>query len=356
MAETDLSGKVQTVLGVIDTESLGITLYHEHLLVDMTTFFFESNDPLGKEMAYQPVKLDNLHWIRANRINNLDNLKINDEQLIIKEASMFKQAGGNSIVEVSNIGMSRNPEGLARISRETGLNVIMGSGYYVGMSHPADMKTRSEEEITEEIVKDITEGVEGTEVRAGVIGEIGCSLPLNDGEKKVLRASGAAQYLTGAALIIHPCPDDTQTLNIIEILDKAGADLSRTIISHVDIMGFKNSTRSELLNAGCYIGYDCFGHLGFPHMMHEQLIELKGDLERVCEIMEVIEKGYLDRIMIAQDHCFKDCLTTYGGYGYAHILKNVLTLMHTKGITESQINTIMVENPKRFFQFVAPKK
>ena len=355
MKQAELIGKAQTVLGVIDADSLGVTLYHEHLLLDMAPWFVEPSEASERGLAHQPVTLENLHWVRVNRFSNVDNLQLTDEQVAIKEALLYKWAGGDTIVEVSSIGLSRDPLGLARIARATGLNLIMGSGYYIGASHPPELATKTEKEITEEIVRDIMVGVGDTGVRAGVIGEIGCSLPLEEGERKVLRASAAAQRRTGAATIVHPSPDDDLALEIIKILSDADADLSRTIISHVDLWGYSLTTRRKLMDAGCYIGYDNFGHLGYPHLLQGRLVELKGDLERVYDVIQLISEGYLNQILIAQDHCFKDCLTTYGGYGYAHMLRNVVRIMRIKGVTDEQIHTLLVDNPKRVFQFVPAK-
>ena len=131
MQTKELSGKVQTVLGLIEPEELGITLPHEHLLLDVSFYFVEPEIVRERELAYAPVSMENLSWIKFNRLSNLDDLKLEDEETAIDEALLFKEAGGKTIVELTNIGMGRNPNGLSHISKMTGLNIIMGSGYYV---------------------------------------------------------------------------------------------------------------------------------------------------------------------------------------------------------------------------------
>jgi phosphotriesterase-related protein len=155
-------------------------------------------------MAYHPVTLDILWWLRYHLFQNLDDMQLLDEQEAIDEILRFKYAGGSTIVEFSNIGLDRDPMALARISRVTGLNVIMGSGYYIAASHKPDMDAKTEEEITEEIVQDITEGVGTTKIRAGIIAEIGTSWPMTKNELKSLRAAARAQKITGAPLNVHP--------------------------------------------------------------------------------------------------------------------------------------------------------
>jgi len=266
MSQEELTGKAQTVLGIIGADSLGVTLPHEHLLVDLSCLFVEPTEASERGRVHQPVTLENLSWVSLYRCNNLDNLKLTDEQLAIKEALLYKWAGGDTIVELTPKGLASDPLGLARIVRATGLNVVMGSGYYVGRSHPPGLATKTEEEITEEIVRDIMVGVGDTGVRAGIIGEIGCSVPLEDSERKVLRASAAAQRHTGAALNIHPSFRGDLVLEIIKILGDTGANLSRTIISHCGHFAFNNdrTIHRKLADAGCYIEFDIFGYPILP--------------------------------------------------------------------------------------------
>lgn len=341
----EIAGKVQTVLGVVDAEDLGITLPHEHLLVNMTVYFSEPEEAGNKKLAHQPVSIENLSWLQHHPFGNPDNMRILDEELATEEAMLFKIEGGNTIVEVSNRGLSRDPLGLARISRATGLNIIMGSGYYIGQAQDPGFDNKTEDEITEEIITDIEVGVGQTGIRAGIIGEIGASWPLIDRESKSLRAAVRAQKHTGAAINIHQVGmADNASLEIIKTMDDWGADISRVAVSHTDLWMHPSSSRLELAKTGCYLEWDLFGHytggLG------------PCDRERIEQIIELINEGHLKQILIAQDHCLKTTLLRYGGHGYAHILRNIVPLMLMKGITREQINTILVENPKRLLQFV----
>ena len=231
----------------------------------------------------------------------------------------------------------------------------MGCGYYIGVSHPPKLVTKTESEIAGKIVRDVIMGVDNTGVRAGIIGEIGCTI-LDEGERKVLRAAAIAQRQTGAPLCIHPSPSDDLALEIIKILGDAGADLSRTIICHNDLWCYNLNTRRKLADAGCYIEHDTFGQLFSPFLIGDYLMEFPSDVQRINDIIQLIDDGYLSQILIAQDHCFKDSLTTYGGLGYAHILNNLLPIMRAKGVSDEQIYTLLVENPKRILQFVPAKR
>jgi phosphotriesterase-related protein len=351
MPKNNLAGKAQTVLGPVDPDKLGVTSSHEHILFDLSTYFMEPDAASEKGLARQPLSLANLAWVRVHRFSNLDNLRQPDKELAIKELLRFKYAGGSTLVEMSQNGLARDPQGLAYVARATGLNIIMGCGYYIGLSHPKDMDSRTEEAIAREIVQDILVGAGDTGIRAGIIGEIGCTAPLSENEKKVLRACALAQRRTGVPMDIHPPFSDEMTLEVVKILKAAGADLEHTVISHVEMFDFSLKTRLKLLEAGCYIAYDNFGNLGYPHPYLGRIVNITSDIVRINGIKELIEKGYQKKILVGHDICIKDSLIAYGGYGYAHLLNNATPLMRAMGMTDEQINALLVDNPKRFLTF-----
>ncbi len=152
MPNTPLAGQAQTVLGPIAGEAMGITLPHEHLLIDFEVMFKEPADGSQRGLARQPVSLANLGWVRQHFSSNLDNLQLLDEQVARDEALLFKHAGGQTFVDPTNRGLARDPLALARVARATGLNIIMGSGYYVAAAHPPDMAARTADDVAREIV------------------------------------------------------------------------------------------------------------------------------------------------------------------------------------------------------------
>jgi phosphotriesterase-related protein len=357
MVKSRLLGNVQTVLGPIEPEKLGITLTHEHFFVDTSVWFKEPADAAQKSLAHQPVSLENLGWVRYHPIDIIDNIRILDEQLLIKEAQRYKLAGGNSVVDVTNIGIGRAPSGLAQVSRATGLNIIMGAGYYVERARPAGMKL-TEGSIAEEIIRDVTVGVGDTGICSGIIGELGMSWPLSEGDKVMLRAGAAAQKETGAPMTIHPGYSSSSPFEAIEVLDKAGADISRVIMSHVDRTISDQDRRVRLAETGCYLEFDLFNWQGyFPQRMvlseeNPIKVDMPNDDGRINQIMSLINEGFLNQILISHDICEKHRFWHYGDSGYAHILQNVVPLMREKGMSEEQVHILLVENPKRMLTFV----
>jgi phosphotriesterase-related protein len=321
----------------------------------MSKQFMEPVAGSERHFAYQPVQLENLWWVRLHPINNLDNLRYTDEQLAIKEGARYKLAGGSTIVEVTTGGvLGRDPLGLMRVARATGLNIIMGAGYHIEALHPPELASMAEQAITNEIVRDIMVGVGDTGVRAGIIGEVGCSLPLKDGEKKVLRCCAAAQQRTGASIYIHPSADDEEVLNIVKILDNAGGDLGRIIIGHVDTSNFSGDTTRKILDMGCNVGFDSFGFEGFIRLPGESRVVELSDAKRIYDIKGLIDEGYLDKIFISHDVATKERLMSYGGTGYIHIIQNLVPIMKIKGISEHDIRALLVDNPKRILTFEKP--
>ena len=352
MSDFDLIGKAQTVLGTVPADELGISLTHEHLLVDLGSTFSPPDDATSYSFAYQPVTAENLWWVRYNYGGNKDNMELLDEETAIAEAARFKKSGGRTIVDATSVGIKRDPLGLARIARATGLNVIMGSGYYVHDYQPASIVEKSEAEIVEEIVSDITEGVGNTGIRSGVIGEVGCSWPLDENERKSLRAAARAQRLTGAPLLIHPGRNPQAPLEIMEIVRESGGDPTRTIMSHVDRTIFDNETLDKLAETGCFIEFDLFGSETTFYPFSP--IDMPNDGKRLDYFLHLRDEGRIGQVLMAQDICNKHRLTKYGGHGYAHILENVMPIMRRKGFLAEEIDQIMVGNPARALAFASP--
>ncbi len=353
MADTAIAGSIQTVLGPIAPERLGVTLTHEHLLVDLTVADSPAQSAGARNFYEKPVSIETLGRIRHYGVPNADNGRLFDVDTAIKEVDLYKQYGGDSLVDATSVGIARDPLGLARISRATGVNVVMGASYYVAAAHPADMDSRTEAQITQEILQDVTVGADGTDVKAGVIGEIGCSWPLHDNERKVLRASARAQRLTGAPLLIHPGRDETAPLGIIEVLGEAGADLDRTIMGHLDRTVFRRETLQSIAQAGCYMEWDLFGREE-SYYPANQNIDMPSDARRMDDIAWVVSEGYGPKVVVAHDICHKHRLETYGGHGYYYILDNIAPRMRKRGFTQEAVQDILTNNPRRILTFAEP--
>ena len=350
MSVQRLFGKIQTVLGFIDPDELGATLAHEHVLWD-ASFLFEGPGEMG--ISHEPVMIETLEWLKRNGVGSVDNLKLLDKDVAVDEVLRFKRAGGGALVDMGNNGLFRDPEGLAHVSRATDVHIVMGSGYYVGRSHPKELAKRSVEDLIKEMVRDITVGVDDTGIRAGVLGEIGCSHPLKDTEIKVLEAVAGAQRITGAPVNIHPGRSQSAPMEIIDLFRGFGGDISRIAMSHLSNRhGLDVDLTLELARTGCYIEYDSFGNFPNPIVLPEKTFFALSDWQRIECLQEFIDHGYLDRLLISHDIFNKTDLHRYGGFGYDYIHETVIPMMHMNGVSDEEVHAMLVENPKRFLQFV----
>jgi phosphotriesterase-related protein len=351
---TNLTGKAQTVLGPIPADRLGATSTHEHLLVDLSGLQPPPAEASRRATFYAPVTMELLGSINFGGQRCLDNSRLLDVETAIAETLLYKRAGGDTIVEATSIGIGRDPEGLRQIARATGLNIIMGASHYVGPAHPPDMAARSEDAIADAIVRDILEGVGHTGVRAGVIGEVGCSWPLTPNERKVLRASGRAQRRTGAPLLIHPGRNEGAPAEIVGVLREVDTDLSRTIIGHIERTLFERADMRKLAETGCVLEFDLFGR-EHSYYKHSPDIDMINDGVRLKLLAWLIAEGHGRQLVLAHDTAQKSHLARYGGPGYAHILQNIVPRMRARGFKEEDIQTMLVETPRRLLAFTPPR-
>lgn len=339
-----MQGKVMTVLGAIDPQDLGTTLTHEHLLIDLRVWSQEPRDEEKQALVHTPVDLSTLGAIRRDPLLNLDNCVLDDVALAIAELRQFKAAGGGSVVDCTNNGLNRAPLALKEISQATGVHVIMGSGYYIGRSHPQDLQTRPVEAVADEIVTDLTVGVGDTGIRAGLIGEIGTSYKIRASEKKVLQAAARAQRRTGAPISVHLLPWRKNGSEALDILESEGANVQQVILSHLSPTSDDVQYHTALARRGAYVEYDFFGMEFYVDTVGQYM---GSDYHTITAIKRLIDEGCLERLLLSHDTGMKIQLTRYGGWGYVHLLKNVVPMLQRRGFGEGEITTLLVENPRR---------
>ncbi len=340
--------RIQTVKGPLAPGLLGPTMTHEHLLWDQLCWWKGDPEELSlREFVHQPVSMENLGQIYYHAHLHLDNIRQYSVELAASEAMYLKKAGGSALVDTTSQGLGRDPRALLAISEVTGLHIVMGSGYYIGSSQPAEMRAWPEERIAEQIVREFADGVKDTGIRPGIIGEIGIADLANPQEVKGLRAAAQAQRATGAPLYIHPPIWETRGLQILDIVEAAGADPARTVLCHCDPTLDNPDYHERIARRGAYIEYDQFG----IEFVATEGFFLPRDIERIRAIREQIQRGNLTQVLVSQDVSFKTCLVKYGGWGYGHILRDLLPFMKREGITEPDLQTILIENPRRLLAF-----
>ncbi len=352
-----MTSKVRTVVGDVDASTLGVTMTHEHCVVDLRSWFVEPADAAERDLD-RPIEMSMLGELRRRQMSTTRaNLVLSDEHVAIHELGHYLKLGGGAIVDASCVGIGRNPEALVRISQATGLKIVMGTGFYVEGAHPDFVKQASIDDLAEMMIKDIEVGVGDTAIRCGVIGEVGVSgiekgagthktVAITDDEEKSLRASARAALATGVAVSVHLDVRPPRGASItLDILQDEGLPPERTIIGHLDQVQDLDYTMG-VAERGAFVQYDAWGREYYREEWGYGIV-MGQDIWRADYVRELVDAGYGDKILFAQDVCFKSDLRTYGGYGYGHILKSVVPLLEAKGVSREAVQSILVDNPSR---------
>ena len=341
------SGKVMTVAGPIAASALGVTLMHEHILNDCRCWWHAPRSPERQYLADSFVCIEILGELRQDPFVNKHNITLDDEPLAIVELRDFVAAGGNTVVEPTCQGIGRAPAALRRISEASGLNIVMGAGYYLAGSHPAKVAAMSVDQIADEIVREATVGADGTDVRIGLIGEIGVSSDFTAEEEKSLRGAARAQARTGLPLMVHLPGWFRLGHNVLDIVEQEGAALRHTVLCHMNPSHDDLAYQGELAARGAFIEYDM---IGMDFFYADQQVQCPSDEEAARAIVRLIDRGHLDRILLSHDVFLKMMLTRYGGNGYAYILRHFLPRLRRHGVDEASLGILMRDNPRSVFQ------
>ncbi len=340
------SGKVMTVLGPIDADDLGVTLIHEHLLNDCRCWWNKPVEPERQYLGTEPVHPAILGELRMDPFVNLHNCALDDEELAIAELKPVADLGGRTVVDPTCRGIGRNPEALVRIARATGLNVIMGAGYYLQTSHPPELKGMSANDVADEIVREAHEGVDGTGVRIGLIGEIGVSGDFTPEEEKSLRGAARAQHRTQLPLMVHLPAWYRHAHRVLDTIEEEGGDPRQTLLCHMNPSGEDIDYQTSLAARGAFLEYDM---IGMDYWYADQQVQCPSDEDNARAIKRLIDAGFLGNLLLSQDVFLKMMLTRYGGFGYAYVQRHFLPRLKRHGVTDEQLRTLMVDNPKRAF-------
>lgn len=313
---------IRTVTGDIKPDALGFTYCHEHLVASPPPPTSE-NDP---------------------------DLVILDEEKAVAEATIARDCGVRSLYEASAWDYGRDPLALKRISEAVGIQIIACAGFNKGQWFAERLQGREISDLEEQIVAEVTEGMDGTGIRGGVI-KFGTGYnQISDIEEKVIRAGARAHRRTGAVLHGHT-EAGTMALEQIEILRDEGVDLRRVGLVHLT----RNPDpwlHRKLLKTGAWLCYDGFSK-----------IKYYTDSVRTEMLLDLIEDGYLDQLLIGADLARRTDLHSYtGGPGLGYVagtwLPRFREELTNRGESAARVEQIcqalFVDNPARYFDFGTP--
>ncbi len=316
---------METVRGAIPTEGLGVTLMHEHVFVLSPEIIANYPEGWGDEAAREDAAVEKLNALKA--------------------------AGVDTIVDPTVIGLGRYIPRIQRVAARTELQIVVATGVYTYGDVPMyfhftgpGTALNGPEPMIDLFVRDITEGIAGTGVKAAILKCATDEAGVTPGVDRVLRAVAAAHRATGVPITTHTHAHSRRGLEQQRIFAEEGVDLSRVVIGHsgdttdLDYL-------EELVAAGSYIGMDRFG-----------IDNVLGFEDRVDTVVKMCERGHADRMVLAHDaSCYIDWLPEAAlplvlpNWHYLHIHHDVLPALRKRGVTEEQITTMLVGNPRAIF-------
>ncbi|HEX2319380.1 MAG TPA: hypothetical protein VHJ18_10405 [Streptosporangiaceae bacterium] len=295
---------VMTVTGPVAAQQLGVVLPHEHVFIDLVSEY------------------------RGNGL-------LNDEHLACEELRTLRAAGGSTLVDLTLDEIGRDPAALRRVSEATGISIVMGCGHYRDpYLDRAWFDRTAVDAIAEELVRDITEGVSGTGVRAGIIGEIGADRGyISAAEERSFRAAARAHARTGLTINTHAARWPVGTAQL-QLLAEEDVDPRRVIVGHTDSVPIPDY-HLALVRQGCYVSFDSIG-TGSPY-----------DTDRAVDyVLDLVKAGFGAQILLSHDVCLRDHLRAAGGPGYAYLLTDFLPRLTAAGLDPEQVRSFVTDNPR----------
>ena len=297
--------QLMTVKGPIEASNLGFTLMHEHLLLDLLKDSWSVNN-----LLYEP-------------------------ELAYLEVMRYKNAGGVTLVDQTNRGLGQDPVEVKKLAERTGLNIILGCGWYREPYYEEHLNHWYVDEIAEQMITDITEGIDDSGVKAGIIGELGAHEKwVSPVEERVLRAGARAHHKTGLTIATHGT-NSPVALDQLDILKEEKVDFNRVVVGHCGSWPY-TEFHAEIVKRGAWLSFD--------NLSDTNPYELKKCLKL---IEQIVKAGNLDRILLSHDVCYRTHYVSYGGCGYDFISTRLLDHLVGIGFTDEMFHQVMVDNPRR---------
>ena len=335
---------IMTVNGVIGKAALGVTTPHEHALIDISNQYPGERSPKNPGWV-EKVSRKHYDLLMRDPYALCDNLRLDDRETAIAEVARFAEAGGKTFVDVTTPCIGRDVKFLKRLADETKLNVVAACGFYTADAHQKRVAAMSAEAIADEFVRELVEGIDGTGIRAGIIGEIGTSQTLYDEEIKVLRAAAMAHRRTGAPVMVHLNPWAKHALEVIDILEAGGVAPERICLCHLDVLLDVDDMRA-VLKRGVYVEFDNFGKEFTSGSAYGRF---PSDAERLEVLYRLVDEVSIANLLASCDVCLKNLLTIHGGPGYAHVIgKMAGVIRERRSDAEALLEALLVANPARY--------
>ena len=262
-----------------------------------------SFDPTGYTLAHEHLHID-----LSGFKNNVD-CRLDQYAFICQEMNDLMTRGVRNVIEMTNRYMGRNAQFMLDVMRETGINVVACTGYYQDAFFPEHVATRSVQELAQEMVDEIEQGIDGTELKAGIIAEISTHTSFS-----------------------------TMGLEQLALLQAHGVDLSRVTVGHCDLKDNLDNIL-KMIDLGAYVQFDTIGKNSYYP-----------DEKRIAMLHALRDRGLLNRVMLSMDITRRSHLKANGGYGYDYLLTTFIPQLRQSGFSQADVDVMLRETPSQFFQ------
>lgn len=302
---------IRTVRGDIDPETTGFNLPHEHLI------------------TFPPMRTR----------TDID-YRLPSVEKAIEEVNFFKTAGGTILADLTTDGYGRNVKALKEISEKTGVHVLATTGFIMESLFPNVVFNSSESELVELFVKDINQGMDGTDIKAGWV-KCGTSHDsMSRSEEKVMRAAAKTHHRTGVSVTTHTM-GGTMAFTQINVLSSEKVPSDRISIGHIDRSSLNIGYLKMIVRTGVYITFDNIGKTKYYP-----------DSLRIDMIKQLLADGFVKQILLSDDNGRQSYYKAYGGGpGMDYIPTTFVAMMKQAGISETDIHQMTVVNPRNFMAF-----
>jgi phosphotriesterase-related protein len=296
---------INTVTGPIPADQMGMTLPHEHVFIDHM--------------------LDN--WMGSNLLN--------DPVVAERELVVARDAGVVTLVDQTGRGVHRDPAALRALSEKTGVQIVTGTGWFKERFYDLDFAKTNADALAAVMVRDITDGIDDTGVRAGLIGEINVhNRWVTPGEERMHRAAARAQRETGLALAITGTHTST-AMEQLDILAEERADMNRVIVDHVNGIA-DHDLHAAIAGRGPFTCFNTFP-LSSADLLNRDVRLVKA----------MIDAGLIGHILVSTGVSVKKHMSAYGGGGYAFAISELWQHVEAAGVSKQAWEQITQDNPRR---------
>ena len=289
-------------------------------------------------MMHEHVLIDEYYY----QLGSYDAI-VDDEGVLASALSGYRAVGGSCLVDLTNSNMGRNPAGLARLSRASGVHIVMGGGWYKDAEYPPYVNELSTNELSAMVESEFRDGVSGTGVRPGIYGEMGTDRRfITAREERAFRAVARAQRRVGFSISTHTTHYGELALEQIALLREEGVPPDRIIIGHVgERFGVVDVLR--IAREGVFVQID---HVGRP-----ESAGMISDRRRAQNVAELVAAGVVDQLTVSMDICTNSQLAAFGGHGFGHLLSAFIPMLREEGLPQDVVDRILVTNPRRILAF-----